>query len=149
LLGCATCYAQFEAQLGPLLARAHEGGTHHVGKSPRPVEGAPARPAAQATAVLAPAAPQPRPAAPPKINPQVVARAIADRIAMLKKKLAEAVAAEQYEKAAKIRDELLRLEGPSVGAPAPTTGATAKRKPRSSGDRGTGTPGDGGGEGTS
>src|SRR5262249_37488788 len=32
LLGCPDCYRTFEAQLGPLLERAHEGGTHHVGK---------------------------------------------------------------------------------------------------------------------
>ncbi|BAM04774.1 UvrB/UvrC motif-containing protein [Phycisphaera mikurensis] len=40
LLGCPTCYADFEAQLGPLLERAHEGGTHHVGKTPRRAGGA-------------------------------------------------------------------------------------------------------------
>ncbi|GJM19866.1 MAG: excinuclease ABC subunit B [Phycisphaeraceae bacterium] len=35
LLGCAGCYDAFEARLTPLLQRAHEGGTHHVGRSPR------------------------------------------------------------------------------------------------------------------
>ena len=40
LLGCPTCYADFEAQLGGLLERAHEGGTHHVGKTPRRAGGA-------------------------------------------------------------------------------------------------------------
>ncbi len=40
LLGCPTCYADFEAQLGTLLERAHEGGTHHVGKTPRRAGGA-------------------------------------------------------------------------------------------------------------
>ncbi len=34
-LGCPDCYAAFEAELGPLIERAHEGGTHHVGKLPR------------------------------------------------------------------------------------------------------------------
>src|ERR1043165_1989309 len=34
LLGCPDCYKAFESQLGPLLERAHEGGTHHVGKAP-------------------------------------------------------------------------------------------------------------------
>lgn len=33
-LGCPGCYAAFESRLGPLLERAHEGGTHHVGKTP-------------------------------------------------------------------------------------------------------------------
>lgn len=40
LLGCPSCYADFEAQLGPLMERAHEGGTHHVGKTPRRAGGA-------------------------------------------------------------------------------------------------------------
>jgi protein arginine kinase activator len=35
LLGCEHCYETFEAQLGPLLQRTHEGATHHVGKVPR------------------------------------------------------------------------------------------------------------------
>ena len=35
LLGCPECYTSFEEQLGPLLERAHEGGTHHIGKTPR------------------------------------------------------------------------------------------------------------------
>lgn len=35
LLGCPHCYKAFEQPLGPLLERAHEGGTHHIGKVPR------------------------------------------------------------------------------------------------------------------
>jgi protein arginine kinase activator len=35
LLGCEECYDAFEEQLGPLLERAQEGGSHHVGKTPR------------------------------------------------------------------------------------------------------------------
>jgi len=35
LLGCADCYASFETRLGPLIERAHEGGTHHIGKIPK------------------------------------------------------------------------------------------------------------------
>ena len=34
LLGCRECYRVFEAALTPLLERAHEGGTRHVGKVP-------------------------------------------------------------------------------------------------------------------
>lgn len=77
LLGCPECYRVFESMLGPLLERAHEGGTHHVGKAPRR--------AADAT----------------------------DRgrsIAALRKQLQDAIAAEQYERAAKLRDQLLRVE---------------------------------------
>jgi len=35
LLGCEGCYASFEEQLSPLLERAQEGGSHHIGKTPR------------------------------------------------------------------------------------------------------------------
>ncbi len=35
LLGCATCYETFESRLAPLIERAQEGATHHVGKAPR------------------------------------------------------------------------------------------------------------------
>lgn len=35
LLGCPQCYQAFETPLGPLLERAHEGGSHHIGKVPR------------------------------------------------------------------------------------------------------------------
>lgn len=125
LLGCATCYSQFENQLVPLLARAHEGGTSHKGKAPRRLTGLPGSPIA-ATA-------KPARSAAPAIDPQTVAKLLVERIAMLKKRLADAIAAEEYEKAVKLRDELLRLEGmPQTGtlpAPAP------KRKPRSTGDR--------------
>jgi len=39
-LGCPDCYKAFEEDLGPLIERAHEGGTHHVGKVPRGLTGA-------------------------------------------------------------------------------------------------------------
>ena len=35
LLGCAKCYETFEARLAPLIERAQEGATHHVGKAPQ------------------------------------------------------------------------------------------------------------------
>lgn len=35
LLGCPDCYAAFLDQVAPLMERAHEGATHHVGKVPR------------------------------------------------------------------------------------------------------------------
>ncbi len=35
LMGCPECYQAFDEQLSPLLERAHEGGTHHIGKVPR------------------------------------------------------------------------------------------------------------------
>lgn len=126
LLGCAPPATRSLAnQLVPLLARAHEGGTSHKGKAPRRLTGLPGSPIA-ATARTA------RSAA-PAIDPQTVAKLLVERIAMLKKRLADAIAAEEYEKAVKLRDELLRLEGmPQTGtlpAPAPKPQATIDRRP--------------------
>ena len=132
LLGCPECYAQFENQLGPLLARAHEGGTHHVGKSPR----FSTQPAAAERTGPGPAQRVPAPMAQqPTIDPQQVARAVAERIALLKKRLAEAVAAEQYEKAAKIRDELARVSAPASAQPASPSPSRPRPSPSASHER--------------
>jgi protein arginine kinase activator len=90
LLGCPDCYRAFEAQLGPLLERAHEGGAHHVGKVPR-------RMLAGAPKVAGGRRPPEQP------NPGLVR---ANQLAALRKRLEEAVKAEQYEQAAKLRDEI-------------------------------------------
>ena len=100
LLGCAECYKAFEQQLGPLLERAHEGGSHHVGKVPRrALAGGRAR---EGSAQVGPRA----------IMGDAAQRAA--RIAALRKQLDEAVRTEQYERAATLRDELRKateLEG--------------------------------------
>jgi protein arginine kinase activator len=107
LLGCPQCYEAFESQLLPLIARAHEGGTRHVGKTPKAVPGG-----SGGTRIAKPAASAPaKPPEAPKPNPQ----ATAEKIALLRKRLNEAVAAEEYEKAAKLRDELARLQKPASG----------------------------------
>lgn len=77
LLGCPQCYKAFEAPLSPLLERAHDGGTHHLGKVPRRAGAGEAR--------------------------QV-------QIGRLRKRLDEAVAAEDYELAARLRDDIRRFE---------------------------------------
>ena len=92
LMGCPRCYAAFEGQLGPLLSRAHEGGTHHVGKSPRSAAGGKTPPATSG-------APE---------SAQSAAPGTRARAAALRKQLSEAVAAEQYERAAGARDECAR-----------------------------------------
>lgn len=91
LLGCPQCYQTFERQLGPLLERAHEGATHHVGKVPR----------------RALAEGQSRGAAMESLLGSVEERA--QRIASLRRQLENAIAAEQFERAARIRDEMSRL----------------------------------------
>jgi protein arginine kinase activator len=95
LLGCADCYRAFENQLGPMIERAHEGATHHVGKRPR--RGGARTPGPDATQAAADAQAQ-----------------HAERLRALRRQLDEAVRLEQYERAAKLRDELRRLadDGP-------------------------------------
>lgn len=82
LLGHPDNYDLFERQLTPLLQRAHEGATHHVGKVPerRGKEGLP-----------------------PKRQRQ-------RDLTKLRRELSDAVAAEDYEKAARLRDAVRQLD---------------------------------------
>lgn len=108
MLGCPTCYSAFEAQLGPLLERVHEGATHHVGKQPK-------RAASKAGAGFQPASPAagvtPAPAPSPE---RLAAEELARRLELLRRQLTEAIAAEQYERAAQLRDQIRRLAGPAA-----------------------------------
>ena len=81
LFGCSNDYTIFEKDLTPLLQRAHEGATHHVGKVParRGGTGVPMK------------------------------RQI--DVSKLRKELAKAVEAEDYERAAKLRDQIKQAEG--------------------------------------
>lgn len=115
LLGCPDCYAAFESQLAPLLQKAHEGASQHVGKRPARLRGvdatAPIKPPA---ATRTPSPRQPKPAAPTATaapDPNLIA-------ATLQKKLTDAIAEERYEDAAKVRDELLKLEQMMKSTPA-------------------------------
>jgi protein arginine kinase activator len=92
LLGCPDCYAAFERQLSLLIERTQNGGTRHLGRTPR-------RGGDRATAQV--------------------------RRQRLIKELDEAVAAEQYERAAQLRDRLKSLEPESgaAGGDASTTSA--------------------------
>jgi protein arginine kinase activator len=77
LLGCAHDYDAFREPLAKLLERAHDGATHHTGKTPRSL-GAP--------------------------------RTTQQDVRKLRKQLEEAVAAEDYERAAALRDRIQKLE---------------------------------------
>jgi len=81
LFGCANDYTAFEKDLTPLLQRAHEGATHHVGKVPtrRGGSGVPVKRQLDLT--------------------------------KLRKELAKALEAEDYERAAKLRDQIRQAEG--------------------------------------
>ena len=83
LFGCEHDYDLFEKELTPLLQRAHEGATHHVGKTPAKGD---------------------QPPAAPKKRKNV-------DLAKLKKELAKAVENEEYERAAQLRDAIKEAEG--------------------------------------
>lgn len=77
LLGCPHDYDVFSAMLEPLLERAHDGGTQHIGKMPRKAD---------------------------------VAQKKHSEILRLRAALRQAVTAEDYEKAARLRDQIKELE---------------------------------------
>lgn len=81
LLGCEADYSLYEEELTPLLKRAHEGATHHVGKVPA------------------------------RRGPQGAVRRKRVSINRLRKELARAVEAEDYETAARLRDQIKSAEG--------------------------------------
>jgi protein arginine kinase activator len=130
-LGCMHCYQAFERQLSGLLERLHEGATHHTGKTPKRMlavsmrSGQPGEPAAGAQGIEPGAVP-----AAPKIVVLTAAQ-VQRRVANLKSKLDQAVALEQYEKAAQLRDELVKVQKLlSSGAVVPGT----EREPESQGE---------------
>jgi len=77
LLGCAKDYDTFKEALVPLIERAHDGATHHTGKSPKSLG---------------------------------AARTTQQEIHRIKRQLNEAIAAEDYERAAELRDRIRTLE---------------------------------------
>jgi len=80
LLGCEHDYGFFDKDLSPLLNRAHEGATHHLGKVPTRRGGT-----------------------------SVPAKRQLD-VTRLKKELHRAIEAEDYERAAKLRDQIRQAE---------------------------------------
>jgi protein arginine kinase activator len=78
LLGCPRCYLSFEDALSPLIERAQEGGSHHVGKVPRRAG---------------------------------VTEQRQMMLQRLRRRLDDAVEAEDYELAADLRDQLRDMEG--------------------------------------
>ena len=76
-LGCAQDYEAFRSLLKPLLERAHEGGTHHIGKTPSTCD-------------------------------ETVRRQAGIR--RLRRELQEALDQENYELAARVRDQISEME---------------------------------------
>jgi len=94
LFGCAECYVTFEDRIGAVLERAHEGGTHHVGKCPSHVER--------------------------RVEHEA-------RVRHLRRQMEDAIASEQYERAAELRDEINK-EMIRTGASAPESASERERE---------------------
>lgn len=109
-LGCADCYAALEKHLGPLLERVHEGSSQHVGKVPRRLmaqaQGAGSPPE---RASRLPSEAMPPAQAAPKASKGPSRVEVEARMGAVRAQLDDAVRAERYEQAAKLRDELARL----------------------------------------
>jgi protein arginine kinase activator len=111
-LGCASCYEAFVAQLGGILMRAHEGATHHAGKVPRRVAAtrdpsAPRFAGGRGLHGAGDAASDERRDEDERMRQRAE---MAARLVTLRKHLGEAVSSEQYERAARLRDEVRDLE---------------------------------------
>lgn len=89
---CSHCYDEFEPYLESLFRRV-QGGTEHLGKRPGQPSGERTRPR--------PAEPTPTPEKPSGQS----------RLGQLREELSAAIAREEYERAAQLRDEIHRLEG--------------------------------------
>lgn len=100
-LGCARCYDTFAPALAPLLATLHRG-SRHAGKVPAGAA-APLPPPPPAAAPV-PQAPVPPPPPPPPSPSELMAA--------LEEDLRCAVIAENYERAAHLRDQLRALRAP-------------------------------------
>ncbi|MFO0858910.1 MAG: UvrB/UvrC motif-containing protein [Phycisphaerales bacterium] len=97
LLGCPDCYSAFESQLVPLLERAHEGSAQHIGKIPKRLsESGEAKVDAERARALA------------------SKREQLEKERLLRRQLEDAVKTEQYELAAKLRDQLQRIASPGA-----------------------------------
>lgn len=101
-LGCSSCYSTFEHYLIPLLKRIH-GASTHTGKFPIGVS----RSAVPKPAEVKPEAArlEPKPEAKPEYKTKEQAE-----LAQFKQKLQNAISAENFEEAAKLRDIIRELE---------------------------------------
>ena len=122
LLGCPDCYEAFAEQLTPLFERAHEGAVHHVGKAPPQFgQAGPGAPLGGGRIGRHVAEEEERRERARRQHEEQEARRA--RVATLKRRLDEAVAAEQYERAARLRDELGRLTDGAGGGGAEDGGS--------------------------
>lgn len=103
---CANCYEEFEPYLEALFRRV-QGGTEHTGKTPPGLRSLTPPPSAQAQPGGATAEPVAAPAATPTPPPELKG----SPVERLRQQLAEAIAQEDYERAAQLRDQIRALPG--------------------------------------
>jgi len=97
-LGCPACYEHFEKAIGPMIARAQEGATHHIGKLPK--------------RALSCASSGTGGEMGKRSLKDVLGRAEerARKVTALRDQLRAALASEKYEQAALIRDQIEQLQ---------------------------------------
>ena len=110
-LGCPACYEAFERQLTGILDRSQEGGTHHVGKIPRRLLRERTSGTGDGGESLETLLGD--------------AKHRAERLKALGEKLRKAVEQEQYEQAARIRDQIRTASQLTGGSAADEPGAEA------------------------
>lgn len=110
-VGCAECYDAFQPQLQKILLRVH-GATKHKGRVPATGPGVLGGASAAGGGAVATADPTTAgPAAPEAGIPVPLGEEARARLAALEDRLRQAVSAEAYEEAARLRDEIRRLQG--------------------------------------
>lgn len=97
-LGCPSCYSHFEQAIGPMISRAQEGATHHVGKLPK--------------RALSCASGGGKGELGERSLKDVLglAEERARKVASLRDQLRSALSSERYEQAALIRDQIEQLQ---------------------------------------
>lgn len=111
LLGCPHCYEQFRDMLGTILKDLHQD-AHHAGKVPH--AGASSKPARKAPSKATATAAAPK--ATSKSTPKVAEQSPSEKLAELAQQMQDAIAAEAYEKAAVIRDQIAALKAQKPSA---------------------------------
>ena len=99
-LGCGECYTSFKEHLSGLLRKIH-GSSRHLGKAPVNIAQASAASDGEGSAL---------PAKAPVSHPPAVTQLTHESIAELKKQLHAAIEAEDFEKAAMLRDNIRIME---------------------------------------
>ena len=107
-LGCAKCYTTFGDGLDNLLKAMHKD-VRHKGKVPAGRRHAIEEPALPVEAPAA-APPPPAPQAPPVPKIEAPAKSLEARLLEMRTAMDEAIARENFEEAARLRDEIRRLQ---------------------------------------